>query len=55
MKYKLCRDYLHEIGLRADLRIIFMTLGALTARRPPPPADATTPGRSRDQLGLLIK
>ena len=57
MKYKLCRDYLDEIGLRADLKIIFMTLGALTARHAPPPAlaDAKAPAQSGDRLGLLIK
>jgi lipopolysaccharide/colanic/teichoic acid biosynthesis glycosyltransferase len=56
MKYKLCRDYLDEIGLRADLKIIFMTLSALTARRAPPPApsDAKAPAQSRNRLGLLI-
>jgi lipopolysaccharide/colanic/teichoic acid biosynthesis glycosyltransferase len=57
MKFKLCRNYLDEIGLRADLKIIFMTLGALTERSAPPatPTDAATPGKSGDRLGLLIK
>lgn len=34
-KYRLCRRYQDEIGLRADIKIIFMTLGALSPRRPP--------------------
>jgi lipopolysaccharide/colanic/teichoic acid biosynthesis glycosyltransferase len=57
MKFKLCRIYLDEIGLRADLKIILMTLGALTARHAKPPslADAKPPPRPGDRLGLLIK
>jgi lipopolysaccharide/colanic/teichoic acid biosynthesis glycosyltransferase len=56
VKHELCRIYLCEMGLRADLKIIFLTLNALVSRQPPIEPFTTAPDPSLDErLGLLRK
>jgi lipopolysaccharide/colanic/teichoic acid biosynthesis glycosyltransferase len=56
VKHELCRLYLGEMSLRADLNIIFMTLNALVSRQPPIEPFKTAPDPAlEEQLGLLRK